>query len=79
MENSILKVIANNISLLEAVRKIIEKNFKFPVELKDRSNELLGQITRAQIMGLSAIDAAFKEIEKYKTIPNQQDKQNPAR
>ena len=80
MENQeLLKIIADNPSLLNEVRKVIEKEFNFPIELKDKSNELLGQITRAKIMGLWAIDAAFREIEKYKTIKDEPEKINPAR
>jgi hypothetical protein len=79
-QNEILKMIADNPLLSGALRELLEKQFNLPIEMRiDRSDELLGQITRARLAGLNAIDSAFKEIEQYKSILDEKEKVNPAR
>ena len=77
--NQILKVIADNPALVEALKKEFEKVYnldEFDVKL---DNEVLGQNVRAFQMTKELIKKVFREIEKYKSVPDVKDKINPAR
>jgi len=66
---SILTVLADNESLMEAVRSVLERHFSVenvPMN-SELSNENLGELVRARVQGKRLIDEAFKEIERYKT------------
>lgn len=75
----VLKVIADNPLLLQAVRELLEKQFSEEVAFDSLSDEHIGQITRARVNGLKKIAAAFKEIEAYKSVPDRPQSPNPAR
>lgn len=75
----ILKVIADNQALLEAVRKTIEKQFSLENIDTTLPNGELGEIVRAKADGMKMIDLAFKEIARYKSVPEQQSRVNEAR
>ena len=78
--NQILKTIADNPLLEEALRKLLKKQFEFlPIPSASLSDEILGQQTRARIVGMVAVNKAFEEIANYKTIPDQPESKNPAR
>ena len=79
MDNSILKLIADNPALTEALRKEFEKVCTADdLDLRE-SNELLGQQIRGYEMTKIAIDTVFREIEKYKNVPESEKKVNLAR
>ena len=79
--DNILKIIADNPALFEALKKLLGKQFEITdSELeKNMSDELLGQMTRANIVGKNAINNAFREINQYKTISDTPEIKNPAR
>jgi len=81
--NELLKSIADNPALLNALKEVIEKRFK-PEYFKGNSfyevsDEQLGQIMRASLWGLKRIEEAFAEIEKNKSTPEIPEKINRAR
>ena len=79
MDNQILKIIADNPALFEALKKEFEKVYNvddFDLKL---DNEVLGQNVRALQMTKEAVKQVFQEIEKYKTIPYQPERVNRAR
>jgi hypothetical protein len=83
MENSILKVIADNPALLQAVKETILAEFDVStislLKMERLSNNAIGELARAQMAGVKAVEDAFLKIEKHKTIPAGQEKLNPAR
>jgi hypothetical protein len=79
MDNQILKIIADNPALREALKKVFEDISNFDDFDLNVSNELLGQNVRAFQMTKELAKQVFREIEKYKTIPDQSEKINPAR
>lgn len=81
MNDSILKVIADNPALLEAVRKVIDDKFDLEIPQTDMGlNDLeLGQMLRARMVGLRKVEEAFKEISQHKSNPNRPERINPAR
>ena len=74
----ILKAIADNPSLLDAVRKTIEAEFSLDNLDTTHANELLGEKVRARIEGLARVQEAFKKINRYKSNPDKPDKVNRA-
>ena len=79
MPNKILQPLADNQALLTAVKELILKQFSTDSLVVTDSDELLGQMVRARIVGIKAVENAFKEIERYKSTQPQVDKTNPAR
>ncbi len=78
----IFKTIADNQALLDALRKLLERQFDPEIDLKQlttESDELLGQFLRARIAGMKAIDTAFKEIAQYKSVQPKPIGTNPGR
>jgi len=76
----ILQGLADNPSLLSEVRSVLERHFEPAKDMDTNVNDAeLGQFLRARLTGLKAIDAAFKEINQYKTIPDRPRGENPAR
>lgn len=76
--NEILKIIADNPALTDAVKDLIVKYLTADKPIADQSDIVLGQMVRAKLVGLKAVEEAFKEIQQYKTLPKQPEKQNPA-
>ena len=84
-ENHILKIIADNPMLMEAVKGAIMDEFervnvfsKFQISVT-LSNEQLGQATRARLDGIEIVESAFAKMAQYKTQPQNQEVRNPAR
>ncbi len=67
MEPSILKNIADNPALFEAVKAMVLLHFEDIPYSEGASDELLGQIFRARQVGRQKVEDAFKEIEAHKT------------
>lgn len=79
-EKNILAILADNPALIEAVKKILLKQFELPQALgAGTSDEVLGQYFRAKMTGTKAIEEAFKEIMQYKTTPDKLERTNPGR
>jgi len=76
---AILKTIADNPQLLQALKEIISKPFYVEEIKSDMSNEQIGQLTRSRIDGLRKVEEGFREIEKYKTLQTEVTMLNPAR
>lgn len=80
MDSKTLQPFADNDTLSAAVRKLLEDQFSTDSLKADHSDEVLGQMVRARIVGLKAIEEAFKEIAKCKTVKDSGvDKLNPGR
>lgn len=79
MEPSILKTLADNPSLMEALKKLLERKFSVDLLTSDESDIILGQMVRARLVGLKAIEEAFKEIAQYRSVQEVQEKRNEAR
>jgi hypothetical protein len=78
-KTAILRALADNPALMEAVRETIESEFKTESIDLNMDNEMLGQITRSKIDGLQKIDSAFKKIAQSKSVPDAPEKKNPGR
>ena len=74
----ILKGLADNPALFEAVKKVILSHFDIPNLKSDMSNELLGQLVKARLIGLQQVEEAFKEISRHKSTKKLVDTVNPA-
>lgn len=61
--------LADNPSLMEALRTLLEAQFSTDTLNRDHSDEVLGQMVRARLVGLQAVEDALKEIAKYKSQP----------
>lgn len=77
----ILKVIADNPALLEAVKTLLVDKFELdysnmPVGL---TNEQLGAFVLTRLEGRKLVEEAFKEIAKYKSHPAIPERKNEAR
>ena len=75
---NILRGLADNEALLAATKEVILKQFAEMPYAEGASDELLGQLTRARIVGRQKVEAAFREIESHKSTPEMLDKDNPA-
>jgi hypothetical protein len=78
MVNPLLQALADNAELLKATKELILKQFEDVPYAKGASDELLGQLTRARIVGRQKVEAAFHAIEALKSTPELKDKDNPA-
>lgn len=74
----VLKSLANNPELLQAVKEEVLSRFSETPYAEGASDELLGQLTRARISGIKKVEDAFRAIESLKTVPQSPDKENPA-
>lgn len=64
----VLAAFADNQSLVEEVKKVLRRQFTEDDARTDAiSDELLGQMYRARLVGLQKIDDAFAEIAKHKS------------
>lgn len=66
---------------MQALKDALFDEFIFDEDRTDNalSNEILGQIYRAKILGMERIDRAFKKIARYKSRPEAAPKINGAR
>ena len=69
MESSILTTIADNPALLEAMRKLLEKQFEAPTEMKSLpatvSDEFLGQFLQKST---DSLDVRALRVSKANTV-----------
>ena len=81
MDKSILKIIADNPSLTEVLKKHILDEFEIEAPQADLgvTDEVLGQIFRARLVGKNKVESAFKKVMTYKTIEVEEGKRNLAR
>lgn len=81
MPNEVLKIIADNPSLTEALKEVLLKQFEMdPSEVhEDITNENLGAMLRARLTGIDSVAKAFKEIAKFKSFEKSRQFENPAR
>ncbi len=77
--NKILKSVADNPALIEALKDLLLKQFNEEDVSTNLTDESLGQITRARLEGISKINKAFSEIETLKTVKEKPKEDNPAR
>ena len=77
--NEILKTIADNQALTEALKEVILKQFNEESVSTNLDNESLGQVTRARLDGIKKVNTAFIEIEKHRTVKEVPKEDNPAR
>lgn len=75
---NILTVLADNEALLQATKELILKHFAEVPYAEGASDELLGQLTRARMVGRQKVEAAFKELEGYKSTTPIESNINPA-
>ena len=77
----ILATFADNKTLVDEVRKVIEKHFtESGLRTEAVSDELLGQQYRARLVGMQKVEAAFDEIATHRTRKEILRRQvNPAR
>lgn len=75
----ILKNIADNPALLEALRKTLEKQFSLDNIDTSLTNDQMGEVVRARVDGLKMLDLAFKEIKRFKSVETKPAKINEAR
>ena len=59
-----LKSLADNPALMEAVKTHILEQFEITVKQSEKSDEQLGQLFRAQLVGRELVEQAFREIER---------------
>lgn len=75
----VLQSLADNPLLLEMIRKLLEDKFSIDSLKADDADMILGQMVRARLVGLKAVDEAFREIEQYKSSNKTVDKKNPVK
>lgn len=75
----ILKTIADNPALMEELRSMFLAEFESqPIEV-GFSNERLGELVKARLMGKNAVDSVFNKILEYKTLPEKVEAKHPGR
>lgn len=79
MIDPILKSVADNATLKEALKDLLLKQFNEDDKSISLDDSSLGQVTRARLTGITKINDAFKEIETLKTAKETPVKENPAR
>jgi succinylarginine dihydrolase len=80
-DKSLLKIVADNPNLLQTLKEHILEEFEVEVPQSDLgvTDEVLGQIFRARLVGKNKIDNAFKKVLNYKTVEVEAEKINIAR
>jgi hypothetical protein len=81
MDKDILKVIADNPSLTDALKKLLLAEFELETPQSDLgvTDEVLGQIFRARLVGKAKVESAFRKISSFKTEQDVAVKVNLAR
>jgi hypothetical protein len=74
----LLRGLADNPALMATVKDLLVKRFSTDSLASTDSDIVLGQMVRARLVGLKAIEEAFKEIEQFKTPPPSRPKVNRA-
>lgn len=75
----ILQGIADNPALMEELKKLLLDEFETPNKEEHYTNEVLGQIVRARIVGVQAVERAFSKILEYRTPQPKVEGKNPGR
>lgn len=78
MPNEILKLIADNPRLIEALKTTLLKQFELEANTDGMDDLQLGQMMRARLIGRQKIEDAFKEIAKFKSFETVKKAENPA-
>ena len=78
-DKAILRGVADNPAMLEAIKKVIVGKFSVDEISTRQSNELMGQQIRARIEGLHLVEEAFREIAHCATTQLRVEVLNPAR
>jgi hypothetical protein len=78
-ESNILKTIADNPALSDALKKLLEDQFSLEDFMTNYTNEILGSQVRACLVAREGIRNAFIKISTYKTVQPKPDTRNPAR
>ncbi len=79
MNEDVLKLVADNKTLFEALREKLLNAFDISVINLQLPNEQLGEQVRALLVGAATVELAFRDIERLKTINSASGKINPAR
>jgi len=79
MPNDILKGIADNPALFEALKASLFKHFSLDVVDTEQTNQHIGEMVRAKLEGRALLEVAFREIERLRTLPEVTNTKNPAR
>lgn len=79
MDKSILKALADNPLLLAVLKQTIEEKFSLDNLNHNLDNETLGQTVKARLEGLARMTEVYREINNYKSTPNEPPKINGAR
>lgn len=81
MERPILKIVADNQGLSDAIKEVLLEEFLMEDERTDDmlSNERLGEMFRARLVGIRKVESAFKKIARYKSKDQDGPKINGAR
>jgi hypothetical protein len=75
----ILKGIADNPALMEELKKLLMDEFETPSGEIAYSNERLGEMVKARLIGVGAIEKAFSKILEYKTPGEKVESKHPGR
>ena len=77
---SILKVLADNPPLLDEVKRVLLEQFTYESKLHvGMTNEELGEVVRASLVGIKKVEDAFKVVAQYKSEERKPEPLNPAR
>ena len=81
MDKTLLSIVADNPNLFETLKKLITDEFEISAPQSDLSvtDEVLGQIFRARLVGINKVESAFRKILTYKTVEKETEKVNMAR
>jgi hypothetical protein len=81
MDKQILRVIADNPALFDCLKNHILDEFEVETPQADLgvTDEVLGQIFRARLVGKNKVQSAFKKVLTYKSVEITEDKINMAR
>lgn len=79
MKHEILKGIADNPPLFEALKELLRSKFSLEGVGKDLPNEQLGEVVRARLEGLARVEEVFVEIARQKSQPPRESAKNLAR
>ena len=79
MDNSPLKIIADNDLILSELKKLFEEEFSTPDIELGFSNERLGERVRARLQSKEIIERVFSKILSFRTPSSKGEIKNPAR
>ena len=81
IDKKVLNIIADNNVLFETLKKLLLDEFEIEAPQTDLgvTDEVLGQIFRARLVGKNKVENAFKKIATYKTFTPEKEVINEAR